>query len=603
MSNHARRPALFLGIVSLVFQASGPVNAQSPSMPPQRPPMARPQVADDESPFADELSESNEGEFGAPLEEPDNALIPEGPQSPALPLPLQSQPGIAPLGPAGASNANGLSGATGLTGLSASLGTTRGSYSAAPNMIGDLFNSGTSSLNFQAQFVVQPTFSNMGPNAGGLVIPDANSLFNGINAPIDGVSVTSLSNIGDLVRTGDSSFISPADLAPINSVNVRVNSLTEADDVLAGSSAIRPAAPTSNSLIFEAANRAVAREFSSSFSSEVAVEEFVELEYLEGESSIFADQGEIIEANYVYNASVSLPVPSPGEVVGRYSIADNNSPLPQDRLFLDYNFFHNARITAAGIPVNRWAPGFESTFADGLGSFEFRAPMAVTLTSAINTNGDDLAALEFGDISFTFKGLLHQDDRFIASMGVGVTVPTADDFSLTLENNVQVVRVKNQSVHILPFIAGSISITRNTFVQSFTQFDFDTNGNSVFLNEEGFLMQGSGRLENVGRLKSQSTIRFSNSAGGFLFRNRSGRVSDLAAVLEAHYTGTLNRSDAVGSANFAVGDPTRTLSVLNLTSGLHAYMGKSVVTAAYGVPVTEDRVFDGELRLFINRYF
>ncbi len=116
-------------------------------------------------------------------------------------------------------------------------------------------------------------------------------------------------------------------------------------------------------------------------------------------------------------------------------------------------------------------------------------------------------------------------------------------------------------------------------------------------------MQGAGQLTNQGRLKSQTTMRISNSVGAFLFRNRKARVSSLAAVLESHYTSTLNRSDAVGSPNFSIGDPTRTLSVLNLTTGMHAYVGKSIFTAAYGVPVTEDRVFDGELRLFVNRYF
>ena len=621
---------------SLVFASivGGAVDPQSPLAVFIQPQTAAAQVADDESPFADDPTEDDamtelfdeptQGDDSAPSDIADNEPAAIEP-SPVAPRPLSPPAALTPPGPApltapgaplaapgtlnppGALNAPGSLGGGGFAGLSASLGATRDSYSAAPNMIGDLFNAGTSSLNFQAKFAVRPEFSVVGPN-NGVVVTNPSSLVSGVSASITGVQVTSLSNIGDLVRVNDSSFISASDLDPINSVNLQVSTLDDATTVLAGQfsgqTPVRPLAPTSNSTIFTAANRAVARELSTGLGSEINVEEMITLEYIEEESSIggpFAD--EITFAEYIYNASVSLPVPSPGEVVGRYSIADNNSPLPQDRLFLDYNFFHNARITAAGIPVSRWAPGFESTFADGLGSIEFRAPMAITLTSAVNTNGDDLAAYEFGDISFTLKGLLHQDERFIASVGMGLTVPTADDFSLTLENNVQVVRVENQSVHLLPFIAGSINVTPNTFVQSFAQLDFDANGNTVFLDEQGFLMQGGGQLTNVGRLKSQSTLRFSNSAGCFLFRNRQKRVSDLAAVLEAHYTGTLNKSDAVGSANFAVGDPTRTLSVLNLTSGLHAYMGKSVVTAAYGVPVTEDRVFDGELRLFINRYF
>ncbi len=576
----------FVAIACVHAFAATHADAQAPRGSVGQPPRTRAPLADDESPFADDpIDQPSDGAATtSPVE-----LDQEG--SPLQELP----PPPAPLSTAA------------MGGLSASLGTIADSSSVAPNMIGDLFNAGTSTLGFSAKFEVRPEFSVVGPG-GGLQIPNATALVNGISAPINGVQVTSLSNIGDMVRIGDTEFVGVTDLNPITGVTVQVKSPTDAATVFGGTFVggpkINPTAPTSNGLIYKAANRVVKQEFSSGFSSDVDVEDLVKLEYIGQESDLSAPvPGEVAFASYIYQASVSLPVPSPGEVVGRYSIADNNSPLPQDRLFLDYNFFHNARITAAGIPVNRWAPGFESTFADGMGSIEFRAPMAITLTSAINTSGDDLAAYEFGDISFTLKGLLLQDDRFIASAGLGLTLPTADDFSLTLENNTQVVRVENQSVHILPFVAGSLNLSRNAYVQSFTQLDFDVNGNSVFLDEQGFFMQGAGQLANAGRLHSQSTVRFSNSAGYFLFRNRQKRVSDLAAVLEAHYTGTLNKSDSVGSANFAVGDPTRTLSVLNLTSGLHAYIGRSVVTTAYGVPVTEDRVFDGELRVFINRYF
>lgn len=487
-----------------------------------------------------------------------------------------------------------------LTNMTASLGATRGLSSAAPNMIGDLFNSGTSSLNFNVKFQIDPIFT----SGNGAIATNPNSLVTGVNASIAGVTVTALSPIGDLVRTGQSSSISVSDLDPINSVNVQVTTSSDASAVLNGAgTGVNPSAPAPNSLIFEAANRAIARELSTGFSNSINIEDLLDLQYLRSESTINGGNGQVTGVSYRYQAAVNLPVPSPGEVVGRYSIADNNSPLPQDRLFLDYNFFHNARITASGIPVNRWAPGFEKTFADQLFSIEMRAPMAVTLTSSVNTSGEDLAAFEFGDTSFTLKSLLYGDDRLITSAGLGVTIPTADDFTLTLKDNTPVVRVENQSVHLLPFIAGSLMMTQNTFTQTFGQVDFDTNGNSVFLNEQGFLMQGAGSLTNQGRLRSQTTLRLSNSVGAFLFRNRKQRVSSLAAVMEAHYTGTLNRSDAVGSPNFSIGDPTRTLNVLNLTTGMHAYVGKSVFTAAYGVPVTEDRVFDGELRLFVNRYF
>ncbi len=105
---------------------------------------------------------------------------------------------------------------------------------------------------------------------------------------------------------------------------------------------MNPAIPVANSLIYEAANRAIARELSTGFSNAINIEDLIDLRYLRSESSINGANnqgpGVVTNVSYLYQAAVTLPVPSPGEVVGRYSIADNNSPLPQDRLFLITTF-------------------------------------------------------------------------------------------------------------------------------------------------------------------------------------------------------------------------------------------------------------------------
>jgi hypothetical protein len=46
------------------------------------------------------------------------------------------------------------------------------------------------------------------------------------------------------------------------------------------------------------------------------------------------------------------------------------------------------------------------------------------------------------------------------------------------------------------------------------------------------------------------------------------------------------------------------LSIVNLTIGATAVFGQATtVTAGYGTPVSTDRVFDGEFRVMLNRYF
>lgn len=481
------------------------------------------------------------------------------------------------------------------------------SRSATPNLIGDLFNAGTSALGFSTRVSVSPDFSdpNLGFASTAPSFSSAAEVAAGQDAIISGLSVTALDRIGDVVAPNDSGFLDGPDIAPIDRVRVASNAdASLIANVLQFGGSITAARPTSDASIFAAGDAAIARELSAGFADQIELDELLDLEYLEGDSSLLFDSsGNLIDASYVYRISAQLPVPSPGEVIGRYSIADNNSPMPTDRIFFDYNFFHNARITAVGIPVNRFSPGFEKTFADGNASIEFRAPMAVTLSSTVATDGDDLLAMEFGDVALAVKALLFQSDQFVLSVGLGLTLPTSDDFILELGDGVDVVKIENRTVRLLPYTAFSVRPTENTFIQSFAQFDFDTNGNEVFLDEEGFNSLTPGGLESVGNLRSQTTLRWSSSAGAFLLRRPRGKLSALAAVLESHYTATLNDAESVGSETFRIGDPNQSLNVMNVTTGLHAYFGKSVATVAYGTPVTSDRVFDGELRLFLNRYF
>ncbi len=156
--------------------------------------------------------------------------------------------------------------------------------------------------------------------AGNGVLPVANpnSLVTGINAPITGVTVTALSPIGDLVNTGQTTDVSISDLNPINSVNVQVNTSSDANAVLNGLGAgVNPATPVATSLIYEAANRAIARELSTGFSNAINIEDLIDLRYLRSESSINGvnnqGTGVVTSVSYLYQAAVTLPVPSPAK--------------------------------------------------------------------------------------------------------------------------------------------------------------------------------------------------------------------------------------------------------------------------------------------------
>ena len=79
----------------------------------------------------------------------------------------------------------------------------------------------------------------------------------------------------------------------------------------------------------------------------------------------------------------------------------------------------------------------------------------------------------------------------------------------------------------------------------------------------------------------------------------------MAWSAELHYTATANNADSVSLASGdTIGDPNNDLSVLNGTVGAHTQIGQTLVTTAYSFPLGgDDRVFDGEFRLLVNRNF
>ena len=296
---------------------------------------------------------------------------------------------------------------------------------------------------------------------------------------------------------------------------------------------------------------------------------------------------------------LAISTPGGGDLLGRSKISDNNSPIPRDRIFLDYNYFQNAALSSSGLDVQRFTPGFEKTFFNGNMSVEMRFPMGITLDNKLVADGvTDMHANEFGDISVIFKALLWTDYQTSFTAGMGVTAPTGADVSVDLANGTQLVRVRNESIHVKPYVA-VLRQQGNYFAQAFLIGDFDTNGNPVELNETG------NGLADAGTLQTQSLLQFDASVGAWLHRNASSRayLNGLAATMEVHSTSSISNLDTINSSMFQVVDPNSDFDIINMTFGAHAVFGKTVVTAGYSVPVSSVQSFDGEFRTFVNRYF
>ena len=306
--------------------------------------------------------------------------------------------------------------------------------------------------------------------------------------------------------------------------------------------------------------------------------------------------------NIYQEGQFALPSGGPGDIIGRVRIQENNSAMPQDRVYFDYSYFHNVAFSQGQLDVNRFAPGFEKTCFGGLASLEVRVPMGISLNNQIiSDQATDLSHAEFGNIVVSPKVLLYGTGECAIAAGCGVAMPTADDITVGQSNGTQLLRVENESVHLLPYLGLLYTPrTSNCFVHAFLTLDVDTNGNPTFAN-----VTGSG-LEGIGTWNDQNLLTANIAVGSWLTRSqsRNSRVQGVAWSAEVHSTTSLNEADVVAGNNYSIGNPGADLSLVNGTLGGHVVVGMTTFTVGYSTALTSsDRVFDGELRAFLNRAF
>lgn len=318
-------------------------------------------------------------------------------------------------------------------------------------------------------------------------------------------------------------------------------------------------------------------------------------------------------------AGISNPGGLPGGNVGRQKLAENASPLPRDRVYVNYSYFHNTPLTSAGVDVNRVTPGFEKTFFGGDMSIEVRAPFATTLDSDLlsGTLGDSSSA-EFGNMTVYLKALLWDAGFEAISAGVGFTLPTADDVTYG-----DIFAVENESIHVLPFIGALFLPTERLFIQGFVQADLDPTGNPFKYAEYNpagprFPMQTIGRPNDV------DLIFFDVGIGYWIYQapicggacgvggcgDRHGWIRGIAPTLEIHYNGTLDAADPVfvqrGPSVFPVGGGDQSsIDVWNMVLGVNVDLHhNATLTLAYATPISgDDQQFDSEFRVMFNWFF
>ncbi len=315
--------------------------------------------------------------------------------------------------------------------------------------------------------------------------------------------------------------------------------------------------------------------------------------------------GEDLDAFYFYDYVIrfntALADASSGGV-GRTKIAEGGTILPQNRVFFRYNHVQNVAFTNRGANLNRFTPGFERSMLDGLASFELRAPFATdTSTSyAYDTgafsNGTDT---RFGNLTLYAKALLHQSEQLAISSGLGIALPTAHDINVNYANGTSLLQVRNEAVHLQPFVGALFTPNNRFFAQGFVQYDATASGNSVAINATGT------GLQNVGKLTDPNSIFFDAGIGYWLYRSdeRSG-LTGIIPTVEVHQNSSVQDGDLVAAGPFQVGNFSGSTSATSIVAGSTLEFGsRTQLTAGYATPVGggADRQYDGSFQIGFNR--
>jgi hypothetical protein len=307
---------------------------------------------------------------------------------------------------------------------------------------------------------------------------------------------------------------------------------------------------------------------------------------------------------------------------GAFKVAENESPQPQDRVFVTYNFFSSIQapevratqtipavpaqtittpavtvpgppglpaivipgtsVTIPGTPaqvvpvltvpapvldVHREVFGFEKTFLDGYVSVGLRMPVQ-------QIDGDDDNSREgFGDLSILLKCVLLGDPRSdrLVSAGLMVTAPTGPSAHLTSLDN------PDADIVIHP-----------TLLQPFTGY---------LWGDGDFYLHGF--LSVVVPTDARDvTLLFNDVGVGYwMYRSSEDRLlTSVVPTLEAHVTTPLNHRSAT--------DLITVPDIVALTGGVHLGLGEqSMLTLGVATPVTGPRPFDVEAIVQFNWRF
>ena len=266
-----------------------------------------------------------------------------------------------------------------------------------------------------------------------------------------------------------------------------------------------------------------------------------------------------------------------------FKIAENQSPIPQDRVYFNYNFYDNVNgklnkdfdIPLKYMKINRYIWGFEKTFNNGYGSFGVTLPLndisAASSEANIPTGGTFNA---MGDLTVYLKHILWVDAKAgnLTSAGVAITPPTGPHpFAGS-----KFLRPSN-TLTIQPYFGYYLTLSERFFLHGFESIDAPAD-------------------------PAQPLMLYNDVGVGYYLYRNSGPNPIIRAIIptfEMHANIPINHNDPYNRLdNFG------TPYTVDLTYGLNfQLLDRATLTWAFVTPVTGPKPFSYETTVLLNFYF
>jgi hypothetical protein len=242
----------------------------------------------------------------------------------------------------------------------------------------------------------------------------------------------------------------------------------------------------------------------------------------------------------------------PLAVTSGIKIAENESPLPQDRVFAIYNYYNSVDGGGPQFGLHRALIGGEKTFLDGDASVGVRLPYLWS----DNGGGSDLGYLSVIG-KYAFYRCAETGD--VVSGGLAVATTVGNDFTLLNGNTFS-------SVLLQPWAGFVCNVQENIYTHGFTSVIIPTTYTSGI-----------------------ETIYTADLGVGYrLFQSDSGGpVRAIIPTVEGHLTLPLGNSNR--------GDVLYTPTLVTITGGVHFGLGSMCwLTVGGNVPVSGPNLYDFE---------